>query len=150
MKIKNIIPIVIASVMLIAVPVVASTVDFSFIKDYSDEELLALRSEIDNEILSRDMPTSAELIPAEYLIGEDIPAGKYSLAFVENPEGRKFINYYIFDSKDDWDGWDTSAATTASSVDTKNAPDVVKLNEGQVLVFFEGTIKIEKVSITWN
>ena len=150
MKTKNTIIITLAAILLFAVPAVASTVDFSFIKEYSDEDLQALRQEIDAEILSRDIITYTELQPTEYLIGKDIPAGRYSLSFVENPNDRKFINYYIFNSVDDWDGWSTSPAIIAASVDTVNAPDVVELEDGQLFVFFEGTIKMEKSFILWK
>lgn len=43
------------------------------------EQLLALRSEIEAELLSRDKGRSVTVPPGEYEFGVDLPAGTYSL-----------------------------------------------------------------------
>lgn len=54
----------------------AATVDFS---DWSDEQLIALRTIVTQEILNRGLATSAKVPTGDYIVGVDIPAGKFSI-----------------------------------------------------------------------
>lgn len=63
--------------ILLLVPVFASAeVD---VKALSTEELLALRVSIIDELMARGEMKSAKVPAGEYIVGEDIPAGSYSI-----------------------------------------------------------------------
>lgn len=63
--------------VLLLLPVFASAeVD---IKALSTEELLALRVSIVDELMARGEMKSANVPAGEYVVGEDIPAGSYSI-----------------------------------------------------------------------
>ena len=49
------------------------------VKGLSTEELLALRVSIADELMARGEMKSANVPAGEYVIGEDIPAGSYSI-----------------------------------------------------------------------
>lgn len=64
-------------VILFLIPVFASAeVD---VKALSTEELLALRVSIIDELMARGEMKSAKVPAGEYIVGEDIPAGSYSI-----------------------------------------------------------------------
>ena len=63
--------------VLLLLPVFASAeVD---VKALSTEELLALRLSIVDELMARGEMKSANVPAGEYVVGEDIPAGSYSI-----------------------------------------------------------------------
>ncbi len=63
--------------VLLLLPVFASAeVD---VKALSTEELLALRVSIVDELMARGEMKSANVPAGEYVVGEDIPAGSYSI-----------------------------------------------------------------------
>lgn len=63
--------------VLLLLPVFASAeVD---VKSLSTEELLALRVSIVDELMARGEMKSAKVPAGEYIVGEDIPAGSYSI-----------------------------------------------------------------------
>lgn len=47
--------------------------------DLSDDELIQLRSDLAGEMISRNMMASANVPTGDYIIGEDIPAGIYTV-----------------------------------------------------------------------
>lgn len=49
------------------------------VKSLSTEELLALRVSIVDELMARGEMKSAKVPAGEYIVGEDIPAGSYSI-----------------------------------------------------------------------
>lgn len=46
---------------------------------YTQEELLALRDSINQELLKRGIEKEVEVPPGIYVVGEDIPAGTYTI-----------------------------------------------------------------------
>ncbi len=52
----------------------AKMFDFS---SFSDDELLALREQLNNEIVGRKLAKKAIVPPGVYLVGTDIPEGRY-------------------------------------------------------------------------
>jgi len=63
--------------VLLLLPIFASAeVD---VKSLSTEELLALRVSIVDELMARGEMKSAKVPAGEYIVGEDIPAGSYSI-----------------------------------------------------------------------
>lgn len=57
--------------------------------DLTDDELIALREKIEEEVLARKLAKSAVVQRGEYLVGRDIPAGAYRVA--GNVTGTTFI-----------------------------------------------------------
>ncbi len=63
--------------ILLLIPIVANAeVD---VKTLSTEELLALKVSIVEELIARGEMKSAKVPAGEYIVGEDIPAGSYSI-----------------------------------------------------------------------
>jgi len=74
---KKIISIVIAAVLILAVPVCASAeIDLSGL---SWQELIDLRAAIMREQMSRDEWQEVVVPKGVYIVGEDIPAGKWTI-----------------------------------------------------------------------
>lgn len=55
----------------------------------TDEELIALREKIEEEVLARKLGKSAAIQRGEYVIGRDIPAGMYQV--IGNIKGTTFL-----------------------------------------------------------
>ena len=61
---------------LITVEPIREVIDLS---EYSDEDLLAINVQVQAEIANRYLEKTASVTPGKYLVGSDIPAGKYIL-----------------------------------------------------------------------
>lgn len=73
--------------------------------DYSVEELIALKTQITEEITARTKSAKSVSVPAgKYIIGVDIPAGTYTLTFKGNYStvisiyswNGDILDYYLF------------------------------------------------------
>lgn len=64
------------AILLLAPAFASAAVD---VKALSTDELLALRVSIVDELMSRGEMKSANVPAGEYVVGEDIPAGSYSI-----------------------------------------------------------------------
>ncbi len=75
---KRSLPIILvfAIMLVFSVPALAFTFDFS---PYSNEELIVLETALQKEKLDRGIAKSANVPAGSYTIGEDIPAGDYSI-----------------------------------------------------------------------
>ncbi len=71
------------------------------------DELMSLKEELDLEIASRPDGQPMQLPSGEYLVGTDIPAGRYTLSFLPGDEDIEddlaFTNYYVYESKSMYD-----------------------------------------------
>lgn len=68
-------------VCLLAVPVAfASAEDAADLSSLNDEQLVALLTEVQSEIVARHIEKTASLTAGTYIGGRDIPAGSYVLA----------------------------------------------------------------------
>jgi ABC-type phosphate/phosphonate transport system substrate-binding protein len=63
-------------VFLICASVPAFAIDMTSL---SNDELIQLRSDLADEMLSRGMTASMKIPTGDYIIGEDIPAGSYTV-----------------------------------------------------------------------
>lgn len=63
------------------------------LSQYSDDEIVALYGMVNQEIVSRKLKKSAKVPSGTYIVGEDIPAGKYLL---ERLTDTSFTYLYIF------------------------------------------------------
>ncbi len=83
---KKMIPCLLAVAILLSVSVSAIASSFSFdFSPYSDEELIKLETALQKEKIDRGIAKSADIPSGTYTIGEDIPAGVYS---IEMPKGQ--------------------------------------------------------------
>ena len=75
---KRVLPVVliISIILMLSMSAFAFSFDFS---SYSDEELIELETALQKEKLDRGMAKSANIPSGTYTIGEDIPAGVYSV-----------------------------------------------------------------------
>ncbi|MBR6817195.1 MAG: hypothetical protein IKM86_01140 [Acidaminococcaceae bacterium] len=64
---------------------------------YSDNEIIELFNQIQQEIVNRKISKSAELPPGSYVVGKDIPAGTYDI--YAKCTGNGWVNITIFDSQ---------------------------------------------------
>ena len=113
---------------------------------YSDDELLVIHESLDQEMLSRNIALSAELEPSSFVIGKDIPAGRYSLKNIS--EKNNFINIYIYDSEEDYKTNYFKPSVTFAV--WKKNEEKIDLEEGQLLLFQDGKIRITRNNIIWK
>jgi hypothetical protein len=71
---KKLLVMLIVALLCASVPALA--VDLTSL---TDDELIRLRADLADELLSRGLMASANVPTGEYIIGEDIPAGTYSV-----------------------------------------------------------------------
>jgi len=79
------------SLILVGIPVAFASgiIDFSV---YTDEELIAIVAELNTELVARGIEKTATITPGSYLVGRDIPAGKYVLTN-ENADATYYLIY---------------------------------------------------------
>lgn len=94
MKMRKIITLVVAIMMLLSSTVVNSEDRVINFSGYTLDELIAIRTELEDEILSRIEYKNADMIyRGKYIVGRDIRAGQYIFTCVEaslgssRPEG---------------------------------------------------------------
>lgn len=73
---KSLIIATISAAAIISSVVYASDVD---LKSMSDEEITQLYSDVEQELVSRNIPKSSDLLPGTYIGGVDIPVGGYDV-----------------------------------------------------------------------
>ena len=71
------------------------------VKGLTLDELVELRNLIDAEIRTRFAGSSAVLYPAEYLVGEHIPAGQYLITGIEVMEGA-YVKFWVYPKGDSY------------------------------------------------
>lgn len=76
MKKLSVIVLILALALLLAVPAAATGIDLSAL---SWDELIALKAEIGKEQMSRDEWQEVEVPQGVWVVGEDIPAGKWTV-----------------------------------------------------------------------
>ena len=67
----------------------ATGIDFS---SYSDAELISIVEQLNAELVARGISKTASITPGSYLVGRDIPAGKYVLK--NDTEGTAYYLIY--------------------------------------------------------
>ena len=114
-------------VILLLVPVFASAeVD---VKMLSTEELIALRVSIVDELIARGEMKSANVPAGEYIVGEDIPAGSYSIT-----TNQILVTIVI----GDYDGMYVVSPDSPVGKITLKAGDKIQFTGGVVLTKYAG------------
>ncbi len=95
---KRIVAIVLTIIMMVGCLTAAAEgiIDFS---GYSLEELLEIRNELSEEIAKRPGGVKMTLTDGKYRIGDDIPAGVYTLKFSPDDEDGERTDYYVYESE---------------------------------------------------
>ena len=103
---------------------------------FTDEEIIALNKSVQEEIVARNIEKSAVLIPGQYLVGTDIPAGAYHfhgkapsnssliLYVYPNNDKREPHTFYQYISSGEEGSWDLT------------------LIEGDLLAFDDGELTL--------
>ncbi len=105
------------------------------------DELIRMRQEIDNEIMTRFGKIDGIMIePGMYIVGEDIPAGNY---YFEGVKGRYPTSIHVYPSLDKTRTLDATQSVSGigySEYDTKASPKSGKfiLRDGDVVEFVQG------------
>lgn len=125
---------IVISVLMALVMVSGSALAMDF-SGYTDEELIALNVELVAEFVARGIGKTATIVPGEYLVGRDIPAGKYVV--VNDTEGS--ANYLIY--KDNLQNYKINEAIDGGLIDAGKEAFMV-LEEGNVLKTSYQSLKI--------
>ena len=128
------------AILLIGTVALAESIDLSAL---SDDELLALKDQLDSVIYEREL-FSSTLFPAGlYVVGEDIKAGKYAV-HVGNADIVGHIRLYA--NKEDLESRDESFDLTIYPGSVQHF--FVSLEDHQIMEFsFAGTASIEKMAM---
>ena len=70
------------------------------LSDFTDDEIIALLKQLQNEIVSRGIEKTAELKEGYYVVGQDIPVGKYTVTKVESAIDEE-AEVFIYDNMTD-------------------------------------------------
>ena len=101
----------------------ATGIDFS---SYSDAELISIVEQLNAELVARGISKTASITPGSYLVGRDIPAGKYVLK--NDTEGTAY--YLIY--KDDLQYYSDNEALNKGNI-YAGKECFITLEEGQAL-----------------
>lgn len=130
---KKIVSLMLVALMLVCTTAYATgTFDFSAM---STDELLALREQLNAEIVIRTGPDSAAIGRGVYYVGETLKAGSYELACVEQNTDALYFWVEVYESKEAFDEGKVSfncGQMVLGSVTTLTISDgmVVKIKNG--------------------
>lgn len=125
--------IVLILTVMIMIPYSAFAFDFD---GYSNDELIALNAELVAELVSRGIEKTATVVPGRYIVGKDIPAGKYILK--NNTDGTAYIAVF----KDNLQKYKDSESVRAINL-YEGRETLFSLEEGQVL-----EIRHQRIQVT--
>lgn len=133
----------IVALLLVSIMVVyAEGIDLS---GMSDEDISRLYNEVVNEMSSRGVLKSGDLIPGEYIVGKDIAAGSYNATVA----GEEFVLYYIIPSEEIYNEYVhlLDYIPLQMPMPSFSAGDSMKLDlkEGQVLITKHDNLHLEEI-----
>lgn len=129
---------------LLAVPLYTAVATGMDLSGMTDEDLTALKQQLDTEMLERGMAMSAALPTGKYTIGVDLPEGEYELTNETNSAGSA---YYLYKNSDDFEnGVDTGANWPLYMGDSIK----IELTAGQILQIVFGPLRINTFAIQWQ
>lgn len=140
---KKVLALVLA-LTLLTVPLyaaVATGVDFS---SMTDEELTALKQQLDAEMLERGMVKTAVLPMGMYIVGKDIPQGDYELSIGDSDQVGAYYHQYANETDMKSDTFMSSGAIYATITARVNLAD------GQILQFDVGSVRMTTYTIQWK
>ena len=107
----------------------AESIDFSA---YTDEQLLDLHAQIQQEITDRKIEKSAELLPGKYVAGKDLPTGTYIL-YMNYKEATRWGEFYVIESEGNKKQIYDGHIYAAKEGEDNDKSWVITLDEGNVL-----------------
>lgn len=125
---RRLFALVLVSILMFCSVATAESIDLTSL---SFEELIALRQEIDLLLFASDEYKNVPVPAGDYVIGEDIPAGVYTL---ECDGGYAMITVYSNASKD------LMSMGACHSVGGGETVGKIELKEGQIIEIEMGTI----------
>jgi len=140
---KKVLALVLA-LTLFTVPLCTAAAAGTDLSGMTNEELTALKEQLDAEMMNRGMVKTAEIPAGDYTIGVDIPQGDYELINEKNDTG---IVYYLFPTQDDYKN-----GTNEQTFWPLNMNDTAKitLSDSQVLCILLGTVRMTTFSVQWQ
>jgi len=99
----------------------------------SDEELLIISSEIDDELSKRAVSKERKLISGTYVVGKTIPAGSY-IVYSPDTYGEsvtEYVSVFVYRTEDDYENRKSFDRNTFSSLN--KTPYFFYLEEGGVV-----------------
>lgn len=138
MKKKMIVASMIAAVTLFTAPVQASEQSAIDYDSMSVEDLIALRDEINSKIAEKGGDNI--ITKGDYEVGVDIRAGSFKVFC----SGDDCVNFYIYDSKEDLENYESSQQVLVYNDDT--AGGMLNLKEGQIVSISTGAAIIEEIT----
>ena len=128
---------------LLTVPLYAAVAAGVDLSGMTDEELTALKQQLDAEMLDRGMVKTAVLPIGTYTVGIDIPKGDYAL--INDVDGG--ATYCQYASIDDLNN---GVLMDANWLEDLNSTARVVLTDGQVLQITGNTLRIAPFSLQWQ
>ena len=123
--------------------------DYGF-SSLSDENLLNAQEELNNALLDRGLLKRLRLPAGVYIVGEDLPEGKYVLSPANYPE-KYYPRVTVFRNKSDYSSY-TAGSYNDISVTDEILPDdgscMVTLEKGYVLVLSNVNYYMEKYNFS--
>lgn len=130
------------SLSAIIMPLVCPTVAYATaalvdLNGYSDDEIVTLLAQVQNEVINRRIERTATLSAGSYIVGDDIPAGKYIYAVIVNKDVVKYndgFNYGIVYARSIEDADDEYPSKLYENVDnTEEFSHYLSLEDGDIL-----------------
>ena len=106
---------------------VTETIDLS---QLSDEEIISLMDQVNNEIVKRGIEKTAKLSKGTYIVGVDIPAGKYTYTCLAQGDEWGSVTVYADKGQGDQLLWEIVSAPEEGNESDKVYMD---LHEGEQL-----------------
>ena len=109
----------------------------------TDDEVLALYKELEDEISNRGLIMAQVLVPGDYIIGDDIPEGSY----FARSTGYYACQYYIFDSVENYESYLEVSKSTQVILHISMIEDDTRrlfLQEGEVISILFGEMTLSE------
>lgn len=140
---KKVLALVLA-LTLFTVPLCTAAATGTDLSGMTNEELTALKEQLDAEMMNRGMVKTAEIPAGDYIIGIDIPQGNYVLTNEKIDTG---CVYYQYASQEDFDNGNDIGSNWPLML---NDSAKITLIDGQILSIPFGTLKITAFSVQWQ
>ena len=136
---------------LLTVPLYAAVATGVDLSGMTDEELTTLKQQLDTEMLDRGIVKTAILLPGEYIIGSDMPAGTYALSI--NSEDPGYGRYWLYADQEAFIKRvvDEAVLTVSGEMINSDGPVKVTLIDGQLLqIQYTTSVQITGYALQWE
>lgn len=107
------------------------------LSNYSDKEVIDLLHIVNQELVDRKLVKKAIVPKGTYVVGDDIPAGKYIVSITKEPDfGLKSV--YVYDSSDRMVLWENFHGVDDRIVISLESGNVVKFETEVIMFTFTG------------